>query len=363
MEKPNVTKYIKKYLPPVVFVVVIILSFILTDVVLQIKSEDGIKQAKEFYYQPKNSIDVAFLGSSHIHCNVNTAVLWKEYGIASYDLSAAEQPLWITYHYFKEMLKTQSPKLVVIDMFIPVRYKDDYRYRWIMDNLYGMRFSKNKIDMMQVAVEKDVFWDYFPSYFGYHSRYDEVGRKDIQYIFRTPSDKRAFKGYVPYFERRILEEPKICDMYDVTAVQDDRKIAETPENLTPRSLEYLNKIIDLAKANDIELMFMATPYEILPEEMADYEQIEEIAKNNSIYFINYNLNYKDFGIDYANDFNDFSHLNYEGSCKFTSYLGKDLKDRYDIPDRRGDERYVSWDENAQIIETMAVENPIVTVIE
>ena len=84
---------------------------------LCVKSQDGIDQARAFYHQPENSIDVVFLGSSHIHCNINTAYLWTEYGIAAYDYSAAEQPLWMTYYWLREFCKTQKPKLVVVDVF------------------------------------------------------------------------------------------------------------------------------------------------------------------------------------------------------------------------------------------------------
>jgi hypothetical protein len=45
---------------------------------------------------------------------------------------------------------------------------------------------------------------------------------------------------------------------------------------------------------------------------------------------------------------DSGHLNYSGNYKFTDYFGSILKEKYDIPDRRGDSRYVSWDWDAAI---------------
>ena len=64
------------------------------------------------YWQPENAIDVVMMGTSHVHCGVNTAFLWEKYGIASYDYSGAEQPLWMTYFYLKELYKYQTPKVV-----------------------------------------------------------------------------------------------------------------------------------------------------------------------------------------------------------------------------------------------------------
>ena len=61
----------------------------------------------------RRGIDVLFLGSSHVHCNVNTQLLWDEYGMAAYLMTGAEQPLWNSYYNLKEALKTQKPRLVV----------------------------------------------------------------------------------------------------------------------------------------------------------------------------------------------------------------------------------------------------------
>ncbi|WP_241210442.1 hypothetical protein [Brachyspira hampsonii] len=46
------------------------------------------------------------------------------------------------------------------------------------------------------------------------------------------------------------------------------------------------------------------------------------------------------------DYNDAGHLNYKGVEKYTSFLGKYLKDNFDFPDRRGDSNYNTWEKNA-----------------
>ena len=113
----------------------------------------------------------------------------------------------------------------------------------------------------------------------------------------------------------------------------------------------------LAEKNDIELLFIAAPYVAENKDMMAFNRIDEIADEYGIEFLNMNYNYDEIGIDFEKDFNDFSHLNYEGSCKFTDYLAQQLITRYGdiIPDRRGDERYSSWDNSIKVTEEMMLD--------
>lgn len=70
--------------------------------VLIMKRTDGIVTMQNYYIQEKNTVDVLLLGSSHIGMNLDTAELWENYGIASYDLWGSIQPFWNSYYFLKE---------------------------------------------------------------------------------------------------------------------------------------------------------------------------------------------------------------------------------------------------------------------
>lgn len=322
-------KHKKKGLLIILSLVVFLIAVRLLLVFLRPKTSDGIKQAAYMYAQPKDTIDVVCMGSSHVLCGVNPQVLWDEYGIASYDYAAAEQPLWLTYYYMKEICRYQKPKVIVLDMFSPARFKDDYQYRWLSDNLNGVRFSPNKLRMALAGCEKNKIFDYFPSFYNYHGRYDEIGMDDINEMLRTDYTRSAYKGYNLTYK---VEERTVPDF-------------ETSEQggLTDKSEEYLDKIIEYAEEQNIELCWIVIPYSITEDDERTYNQLDKIAKENNIPFSNYNINYEQIGLDYKSDFSDYSHLNYYGGCKFTRFLAQELKERYDIPDRRGDKRWESWD--------------------
>ncbi|MBO5565441.1 MAG: hypothetical protein J5935_07490 [Lachnospiraceae bacterium] len=329
-------KIIQKKWLLILFLVLFIVAYRGYDRVLSTKTAHGIRQARDMYAQPKDTIDVVFMGSSHIHCNVNTALLWQEYGIAGYDYSAAEQPLWITYHYLKEICKYQSPKLVVLDLYAPARFKEDYQYQWLSDNLNGMRFSFNKLQMLFASCEPKQIWNYFPAMATYHMRYQDLNEEDWEYLTMSKNERAAFKGFTPYFAVVPQEEPELKE-----------KLAG---GITVKSETYLQKIISYTKEHGIDLFLIVTPYITTDDDEKVYNRVKEIAEKNSLEFNSTNYDYSEMGLVFETDFHDYSHLNLLGSNKFTDYLGKELLQRYDLPDHRGDARWESWDRHVEAID-------------
>ncbi len=323
------------------FVMIFALIVSNLDTLFSIKTYHGIMQNRAMYAQPENTVDVVFMGSSHIHCDVNTALLWDNYGIAGYDYSAAEQPIWMTYYYLKEFCKNQDPELVVVDLYSIARFGDDFNDLWMPDNVYGMNFSLNKVNLMLNSCSKDQINKFFPSFSGYHNRYNELEAKDYDLLDIKEDDLAQFKGYTPYYGLAQGLSPSL----NVTD--------KTP--IPPKSKEYLQKIIDYTKDNEINLMLIVNPYPSTPEEEKVYNSIEEMARENSIEFINMNKLGDAMGLNTEAHYNDESHLNYEGSCVFSNYLGECLKLSYILEDHRGKEEYKTWDAFSDMVDNSNVD--------
>ncbi|MCR5232563.1 MAG: hypothetical protein K6E53_01450 [Lachnospiraceae bacterium] len=318
----------RKRIVQIIFILLTVFTLWYIDGVLCIKSMHGVDQARGLYFQPRDSVDVVMMGSSHVHCDIDIAVLWKEYGIAAYDYSAAEQPLWGAYHYLKEFVKYQDPKVVVLELYSPARFKDDYQYAWLPENLCGMRFSLNKLQLLKVSAEPDKYKEFFPDFVYYHDRIFSLEPYDFSFPFRKYAELPYYKGFTPFYERIPQEKP----------------VHRTDEcsGLTDKSELYLNRIIEYTKSMDIELYLLVSPYIMMEEDEKTFNRIKEIADENGIPFWNANMDYDLIGLDFDEDFNDLSHLNYWGAVKYTHLLGKKLKERYDIPDRRNDKKYHTW---------------------
>lgn len=309
----------------------------------RLKATDGCYPMQMFYKQEKNTVDVLCLGSSHTYTNINPAVLWDEYGIASYDLAGSNQPFWNSYYYFKEALKYQTPELVVLDVYRAIEtqdYQDDARTAM---NTFGLRYSKDWLENLEVSLfPTESYVDYLLRYPIYHSRYQELKERDFK-RYNGDFNRENYKG----FNLNCISTTEFGEFPNVSGVTEVGEMTEKTE-------EYFKKIIELAQDHDIPLLLVSAPYiGGVEEDKMIYNQVELIAKDYGVEFIDFNEHYTDIGLDLEKDFAEASHLNYYGNEKYTRYLGKHIVKHYEVTDRRGDERYDSWEKNARFYEQHA----------
>jgi len=311
------------------FMIIFILLFLSFQKVFSFKYGDGIYPLKLFYEQQENSIDVICFGSSHIFENVNTGTLWDEYGIASFDLCGSVQPLWNTYYYMKEALKTQHPKVMVVDVFGALQTEEYIDHSRIIKNNYGLKVSIDKVNSVKVSSPEKKWLEYLLEYPTYHSRYKELSSSDFR-KYQGIANEQCWKGFGMNTETEAQLKPE--GMKSITEVG----------TIASKSEKYLRKIIGLSKEEKIPLLLIVTPYPLLEEEQKVYNRVAQIAQEEKIPFLNFNLFYDEIGLDFSVDFADTSHLNYRGNIKFTRYLADYLKTNYDIPDKRKNEAYKSY---------------------
>lgn len=299
--------------------------------VLTPKHDYGICSMSNLYRQPDNSVDVLVVGTSVAYAGINTNVLWEEYGIAAYDLCSAEQPFWIAYYTLKEALKTQSPKVVLLDAK-PAMYTQDYskRGRTILST-YGIRGIENRTGAVLACLEDQ---SQAPGYIlglpQVHSNYNAVKADDFVYPADNGGRGVNWKGYI--------EEDKV-EAHDCPTIMWNG----TRRSMNDREEEYVRKIFELCRERDVELMLIGMPNPDYANDHEYYNDLWAVAWEYGITGINYNVEDKRRGLNYGTDFADWQHLNVKGSVTFSKQLGKDLVSKYDLPDRRGDAAYASYE--------------------
>ena len=289
----------------------------------------GVYTYQDFYDEDEETMDVIFYGSSRAFADVNPAVLWQERGITSYVLASSNQALWETYHNIIETLKTQSPKVIAVEMYRCTETRE-YEESRVPEALFGMHFSKNKLDALRASVSEDSFKDYLLQYSIYHSSYGELTESDYRYI--QPKYGAGFKGFTGYFGYESFDT-----LYDPQS--------ETPEvSLSEKTEEYLRKILELAEESDTELLLFVSPYAgLTEEEKSCFNAAEKIAAEYGVTFVDFNEHRDEIGLDSSLDYAEMSHLSATGTEKFSSYLADFLSEHYVLENHYGDERYASWD--------------------
>lgn len=319
-----------------IFLAILFLVFLKFCSVFNFKYGDGIYDLTKFYEQDKNSVDVLILGSSHAFENINTGTLWDEYGIASFSLCGSVQPMWNTYYYLKEALKTQTPKLIILEGYCLTfrkAYSDDSR---IIKNNFGLHLSPDKIKSLMVSTNKRRWPEFFLEYIHFHSRYKEIKKDDFLRNQGHPLYE-DWKGFG-------------CNMATAELYPIEVSSISGREELTNKTEKYYRAIIDLAQKNKIPIIVVIAPYAGITEKHQMYfNKASDITKEYNIPFINCNLIPDEIGLDFSTDVADKEHLNYKGTPKLSRYIGKYIKEKYDIPDRRGSEKYVSWQRHADYI--------------
>ncbi|MGN0521693.1 MAG: hypothetical protein ACI4IQ_03540, partial [Eubacterium sp.] len=221
-------------------------------------------------------------------------------------------------------------KSVVMDVSALFEEDEDTSYR---KNLSNMKWSLNKLKAIYdyckyvdtAEKEENGVSNFFISYIfeilQYHSRWNELKEEDFNY---KSEDYEFYLGTYIGSEMRTPDIP-----YEKFIVDNDTE-ADNDKKLNEVQAGYFQKIIDLCKEKDLELVIIKTPKQSWTKAGHDY--VQRVADENNIPFFDFTTDgyFKAAQLNYYTDFNDKDHLNIRGADKLTDYLVDYLisKDEY-----------------------------------
>lgn len=324
-------KTIRWIFATVVFVACGLLLFAKISNILRQKTGAQVDMIHSFYSEPKDTVDVLCLGSSHGYSGVQTNIMWNEFGITSYVLCSPRQSVASSYYLLKEALNYQKPKVVLLESYYlrsSKLYVEEVTMRQAFD---GVRMSELKQEMLEDFIG-DYSWkdklSYYIPFIKYHSRWSILKNEDF-------NSRPYLKGSIVDFDVYPMENPGV---------------PKKGKDMSETAKKYFELIEQLCNENGIQLVVFATPYGIANK----YESymnsqrtnvgLETYLAEKGIPFFFYQK-MDEVGIDYATDFRDHGHMNTYGAAKVTKHLGNFLREEYGITDHRQDESYQSWNED------------------
>jgi len=297
---------------------------------------DTIAQITTFYTQPKNSLDVIFLGASSILCDISPLHLWEAYGITSYTRATPSTAPAIIYGVFKETLRYQQPKVIVLDgITLFTTYDVDKMEPYLRKSIDPLPLSFEKLEMIQYIAShssNQTASSYLFPLLRFHSSWSSLTAENFDYDSHVNVDR--FHGAavrplgVPYTIPDGLMTP-------TTKVKD----------LDEESINYYVKIFEICKQKGIDVILISLPK--VKWNYANHLALQNFASQYGIPYFDYNLpeNREAMRLDPAVDFFDSGHLTGFAAIKLTDDFAKFLKANYDLADKRGDPVYSLWEED------------------
>lgn len=281
---------------------------IITSILLKSKEEiynvlDYTKKVKDIEQEEENSIDVIFIGDSEVYSSYIPLQLFEEQGFTSYVMATYAQRLCDTYALLRESFKVQKPQKVIIES------NCFFRYGGFLDDT-GDLFLDSVMELIPAMK--------------YHSKLKNIILRENSrevtmmkgFVFRT--------GVIPYVKGEWMHETEECA--DIEMI----------------NLDYIEKIYNMCRENGAEIIFITSP----SPDCQTYERhnaVKQLAAKYGIDYIDMNMNVGEIMLDWNQDtLDEGNHLNYKGAFKTTKYIGKILKEKYNLPDHREDEKFENW---------------------
>jgi|GEM_PF-562029 len=295
----------------------------------------GIEKFDDLYALEDDTVDILFLGSSHSNLTFVPMVINEKTKADSYVLGAHGLPVFAMPYYLEEVLKTQKPKIVVVELFSVagfVQYDKEKDDPFDDFHMYSdpMHLSLNKLKMIWDIVPKGYRLEHvFPIIAHHASVYSEKFIPRVKGFLNPAFDPNPFFGYeLVNFSTNFVEGDPLYDTSTIK-ISDDFTISDT-------AYDYLDWIVELCKQNDIQLIFAATPMtNTKTSDVTDdvnrihtlIDALSEYTKNNNIGVVNMFEYIDEIGVE-KEDMLDDGHFNISGAKKTSSFFADYLNDNY-----------------------------------
>lgn len=300
----------KKFLGLFIFIILFLILLCVANRIFMFKEGRGVSS---FYNEDKDSYDVILAGSSRMVFGIDPRILKDEYGINSYNFAQYGQHAPLNYYYITDAIKTQHPKMVVLDLYRLDLEKEDQTGDLVHmhESIDNMKWSVNKLKAIMDLSSVSNSPQYFIPFIYYHTRWKELNKNDFTGNDKTFFGYRELGTVMPYGEFEILDEDEMLEPSETV-------------------IAYLDKILDVCRKNNCELILINLP-RYSPLEGDDAEENDRLqrmanglvkyAEDRNIRYLNYNHYLEEMDFDFSADMYDENHSNIYGAGKQTRLLG------------------------------------------
>ena len=348
--KNKTKKIISIILIPIKLSLIALMIFFTYEYLNKVFINKEVDYGEEFKSLPENSIDVLVLGSSDAQYSFVPNFFYEDTGLYSYIRGTPCQPLEVSYEMLKESLKTQSPKLLILEVFtaMPLRSicEDDVCYVVSQYQMTG-REKYNTINYLPEEKAKE----YRNDFINYHNDWKTRNDYDAllpSKVFEKNNKQNGFFGYVYQDVPEVFPE----NFWLPSSYNEDIDV-----ELDEMDVISLNNIYELCNNNGIQLLLYKTPIDGITQEDQSYlHKVWEWADEKEIKYIDFIQCARDLKF-YMQIHSDSFHCNINGASILTGYISNFVNENYSFNhkdnielDEKYDESVYSLTENAIVKE-------------
>lgn len=297
------------------------------------KFDRDSKYISQFYSEKEDSLDGIFFGSSAAYRYWCPPQAFDRHGMAVYCYGIQSMPLFYVQHYIDSALKYQDPKFIAIELRAAAKDPDVYTTGHVLAAISRMPNSLERMKILSGFMAFDqkhkTKISKLPNRYGFP---EDKGRGDnlIEKVARAG----RYKGFIP-------------NASQVTSATDSAPFAETSTPMNKYYEEDLQKLLKYCDSLECEVIFVCTPFYSSLERHSELLHAVSIVESYGYSVINMNNDetIRETQLDFATDFYNPTHTNVNGAIKVTNYLSDTFSNMYHLPDHRGSDDYLSWQES------------------
>ena len=286
----------------------------------------NVMRLEGFYSEPKNSLDVVFLGASDVFTDFSSGLAYDQFGFTSYPFAQDANPGIIYQSQLLEVIKRQNPQKIVVEIngFLYDSRVGEAISGPVRRYLNCLPQNWNRLETAwKVAPEGEEFYYLFP-WAKDHSNWKSFPEQFplAMQMYRIRFGGSRLKGNVSTMNR--YQGP---DSRDVSSDMTTMPLDENSE-------QDLRDFLLFCRENHPEnILFVRFPHVISTDETYERfcrgNEAGRIIEEYGFEYLNLEKEFYQIGLE-PEDFYNEDHMNIYGQQKFTDYFGRILTEKYHV---------------------------------
>ncbi len=282
-----------------------------------------------FHDMPNDTFEVIGYGSSHIWRGFAPMEMYDAYGIGAYNYGCNWQHVNTTQLFIKDSLKTQTPKVVLIETFriSSLEYDEDMNGEIYYTRAIDNGTAKQRYLKQCFGDDRERYLSYYAPLYAFHENWRNLAEESFRKDYSETGDFYKTMGFVASDK--------------VTPIDIPDQSGASQKELSEKAIKIVDDIVEICKEKEIDVVFYTAPYQ------ATYpysDAMKKYAAENGCQYFNLFEYIDEMGIDVNTDFSDKNHLNTSGAVKVADFLGGYLVNNYDLTDFRSVEDNI-WEKH------------------